>query len=277
MTTFIPAYDTEQADCLEAVRGIVAVHEQYDMPATFFVVAGLLERQGADYARLFSGHPRFEIASHSYTHMLLRDHRVCGKAGPREQCRREIVASKERIEDVFGRAVYGFRPAVGFSDGLRGAPELLELCREAGYRYTSSLLWGPQDSMPALLERPFTYAAQGYADLWEVPGCGWHENLLKPREYLNPAVLQLYPHPMPEAALVRLLQTPEEETALNRCFIDRGQKEPGGHVSLIWHPWSLRRFDPELRMLRLTFQYVRERGLQTRTFAEHVEVLSKGA
>lgn len=272
MATFIAAYDTEQPACLEAVRGIVAVHEEFDMPATFFIVAGLLEQQGAAYARIFSGHPRFEIASHTYTHMLLRDHRVCGKAGPREQFRREIVESKKRIEEVFGRAVYGFRPAVGFSDGLRGAPELLDLCAFAGYRYTSSLLWGPQESMPALLEGPFRYAAERHAELWEVPGCGWHENLLKPRDYLNPAVLQLYPHPMPEAALVRLLQTPEEEAALNRCFIDRALKT-AGHVSLIWHPWSLRRFDPELRMLRLTFQYVRERGLETRTFAEYVSAL----
>lgn len=273
MTTFIAAYDTEAPDCLEAVRAIIAVHEQFRMPATFFVVARLLEQQGADYVRLFSGQPHFEVASHSYTHLLLRDHRVCGKAGPREHFRREIVESKKRLEHVFGRAVCGFRPGVGFSDGLRGAPELLELCREAGYRYTSSLLWGPQDSMPGLPQKPFTYAAQGFADLWEVPSCGWHENLLKPREYLNPAVLQLYPHPMPEAALVRLLETPEEEAALNRCFIDRAQKEGLGHVSLVWHPWSLRRFDPQMRMLKLTFQYVRELGLQTRTFAEHVSTL----
>lgn len=270
MTTFIAAYDTEQTACLEAVRGIIAVHEQFDVPATFFIVAGLLERQGADYVRLFGAHPRFEIASHTYTHLLLRDHRVCGPAGPREQFRREIVESKKRIEDVFGRAVEGFRPAVGFSDGLRGAPELLGLCREAGYRYTSALLWGPQDSMPALVEPAFTYAAQGHADLWEVPGCGWHENLLKPRDYLNPAVLQLYPHPMPEAALTALLKTPEEEAALNRCFVDRALKGNVGHVSLVWHPWSLQRFDPELRMLKLTLQYVREQGLRTSTFAEYV-------
>jgi peptidoglycan/xylan/chitin deacetylase (PgdA/CDA1 family) len=272
VTTFIAAYDTELTACLEAVRGIVAVHEEFDLPATFFIVAGLLEQQGAAYAQLFSGHPRFEIASHTYTHMLLRDHRVCGKAGPREQFRREIVESKKRIEEVFGRTIHGFRPAVGFSDGLRGAPELLDLCAFAGYRYTSSLLWGPQESMPALLAQPFRYAAEGHAELWEVPGCGWHENLLKPRDYLNPALLQLYPHPMPEAALVRLIQTPEEEAALNRCFIDRAL-EAAGHVSLIWHPWSLRRFDPELKMLRLTFQYVRERGLETRTFAEYVSAL----
>jgi len=39
-------------------------------------------------------------------------------------------------------------------------------------------------------------------------------------------------------------------------------------VSLIWHPWSLNRFDPEMRMLDMTFRYVRERGLALGTFAD---------
>ena len=38
------------------------------------------------------------------------------------------------------------------------------------------------------------------------------------------------------------------------------------YVSLIWHPWSLNRFDPEMRMLKLTFAYVRELGLETTTY-----------
>lgn len=274
MTTFIPAYDTEAADCLKAVRTILDVHAQFDMPATFFIVAGLLDKQGAEYARLFNGQAHFEIASHTYTHMLLRDNRICGKAGPPEHFRREIVESKKRIEDQLGRAVQGFRPAVGFSEGFRGAPELLSLCREAGYRYTSALLWGPQDSMPALLAQPFTYATEGYPDLWEIPGNGWHENILKPHSNLSPAALQLYPHPMPEAALLRRLETPEEEFALNRAFIDGAPKRGIGHVSLVWHPWSLGRFDPEMRMLKLTFQYVREQGLKTSTFRDYAAHLA---
>ncbi len=39
------------------------------------------------------------------------------------------------------------------------------------------------------------------------------------------------------------------------------------YVSLIWHPWSLSRFDPDMRMLRLTFAYVLDCGLEPTTFA----------
>ncbi len=110
--TYIAAYDTEADACLEAVRKIVKVHEKFEMPATFFLVARLLDKQGAEYRAILGGNPLFEIASHSYTHMLLRDHGTGGKAGPPEQYEREIVESKKRIEDHFGRPVRGFRAPV---------------------------------------------------------------------------------------------------------------------------------------------------------------------
>ncbi len=43
------------------------------------------------------------------------------------------------------------------------------------------------------------------------------------------------------------------------------------YVSLIWHPWSLSRFDPDMRMLRLTFAYVLDCGLEPTTFAAEWE------
>jgi len=273
MTVYIAAYDTESDACLIGVRRIVEIHEKYEMPATFFVVARLLDDQGDEYRRLIGDHPLFEIASHTYTHMLLRDHRLCGVAGPKEEHEREIVGSKKRIEEGFGCEVVGFRTPVGFSDGLRGAPELLRLCNEAGYRYSSSLAWGPKETVPALIEEPFPYAEQGYSEIWEVPPCGWHENLLKGNNRWDPQPLQLFPHPMPEAAATRFVETPQEEFDMHRLFIDKAMEIGAGHVSLIWHPWSLHRFDPAMKMLELVFQYVRDRNLPARTFADYVKTL----
>ena len=274
MTKYIAAYDTESDACLDGVRRIVEVHEKYGMPATFFLVAGLLDKQGDEYRRLIGDNPLFEIACHTYTHMLLRDHRLSDSpAGPARAHRREIVGSKKRIEDHFGREVVGFRTPWGYSDGLRGAPNLLRLCAKAGYRYTSSLAWGPRESLPALVLDSFTYAEQGYPDLWEIPACGWHENLLKGNNAWDPRPIQLFPHPMPEAAATRCVETPREEFDMHRHFIDKAMALGTGHVSLIWHPWSLHRFDPQMEMLELVFQYVRRCGLAAGTFAEHVETL----
>jgi len=40
------------------------------------------------------------------------------------------------------------------------------------------------------------------------------------------------------------------------------------HVSLIWHPWSLHRFDPEMQMLELTFAHARKLGLTPCTYGD---------
>lgn len=267
MTRYVAAYDTEHADCLAGVRSIVERHERYAMPATFFLVAGLLDTQGAEYTALLRGHPLFEIACHSYLHMPLVDTPRYGKAGPPERFPHEIVDSKRRIEDVFGCAVTGFRPPVCAPQGLTETPEALALLDGAGYEYVSSVAWGPDFSLPAPLQAPFTYAQQGYPNLWELPPCGWHENLLKGNNRIGPVLLCLFPSPMPEAVPADYVKTPEEEFAYNnKPFLDKAVREGMPLISLIWHPWSLRRFDPAMRMLDLTFEYVRERRLSVSTF-----------
>jgi peptidoglycan/xylan/chitin deacetylase (PgdA/CDA1 family) len=277
MTLYIAAYDTESARCLDGVRQIVKMHEKFEAPATFFLVARTLEANRAEYTALLKDHPLFEIACHSYTHMVLSDTPEFGKAGPQEQFPHEIVESKERIEDIFGREVIGFRPPVCSAEAMKTAPEALRLFDQAGYKYISSLAWGPSWSLPALLARPFTYAEQGYAKLWELPPCGWHENLLKGNNKCGPVRILLFPPAMPETIPSDYVKTPEEEFAFNnKPFIDRAIALGMPQVSLIWHPWSLYAFDPPMRMLEMTFRYVREQGLKMGTFAELWATVAKG-
>jgi hypothetical protein len=268
MTKYLAAYDTEQPDCLKMVRQIVKIHERHEMPATFFIVAGLLDSQGREYKSLLGNHPLFEIASHSYTHQMLRDNRICGKAAPAQVFRRELVESKKRLEDHFGCKLTGFRTPVGFSEGLRGLPDVLALCDEAGYKYVSTLLWGPLDSMPALPLNPFTYADDGYPGLLEIPSAGWHENLLKWKQPGDVQPLLLFPYPLSEPPVLRHVKTPREEFAVHRVFIDDAVRKKIAHVSLIWHPWSLGKFDPRGQMLEMLFKYVRSKKLPVSTFAD---------
>jgi hypothetical protein len=65
---------------------------------------------------------------------------------------------------------------------------------------------------------------------------------------------------------LRPVASPEEEFAINKLFIDQAITLGLPYVSLIWHPWSLGRFDPEMKMLKLTFSYIQERGLETTTY-----------
>jgi hypothetical protein len=273
MTAFVAAYDTEAAGrCLEACRSITAVHERLEVPATFFIVGRRLEEEGAEYRALLGDSPLYEIASHTYSHRMLRDHPFCGPAVDTAARHDEVVRGKDVVEQTFGRPCLGLRPGCSFDVGLRGDPDLVQLVAAAGFSYVSSLAWGPQYTMPALLERPFTYAAEGAPELWEMPCHGWHENLLKGHNVTDRVQrLVAWPMPWPEATPPGPLSSPEEETRLNALIIDRAVSDGLPYVSPIWHPWSLYRFDPEMRMLQATFRYVQERGLPLTTYAQATE------
>ena len=271
MTVFIPGYDVESPNCLEGVRNILTIHEAHNVPATLFIVASLLDKQGDEYLNLLKDHPLIEIASHTMTHMLLRQHGYCGSPGPEDKYREEIAGSKKRLEEHFQCSVSGFRPAVGFYNGLGGAPHLLELCRDAGYTYVSSLAWGPHDSVPALVRDTFTYIEDGVPELLEIPAHGWHENLMKGHTNPRPHPLQLFPHPMPEAALTGFIHTVEEEVNIHKVIIDEAVEKDNGHSTLIWHPWSLYRFDPEMNMVDAVISYAKELGMEISTFADYAE------
>lgn len=270
MTRYIAAYDTEKlGDCLAACRTIRSIHERFDFPGTFFIVGKRLEEEGQEYRAVLGDVPQFEIASHTYSHIILRDHPFCGNTPDQATRQRELVLGKERIEQTFQRPCPGVRPGCGFYNALRGDPWLVETVASAGFGYVSSLLWGPDTTVPALLEKPFTYAEEGHPELWELPGHGWHENLLKAHNLtVNVRRIVAWPSPFPAAVPLQPIHSPEEEFAINKLFIDRAIELDLPYVSLIWHPWSLGRFDSSMEMLKLTFAYVCERGLEPTTYEQ---------
>jgi len=68
------------------------------------------------------------------------------------------------------------------------------------------------------------------------------------------------------------VKTPEDEFNVHRFFIDRAVDDGLEYVSLIWHPWSLDRFDPSMKMLELLFDYVAGQGMK---FARFEDLLQK--
>jgi peptidoglycan/xylan/chitin deacetylase (PgdA/CDA1 family) len=266
-TSYMAAYDTESPKCLAAVRKIVEVHKRYKMPATFFITGKTLEANTEEYKSLLDN-PLFEVASHTWSHKMLRENPFCGPAVSLEDKRKEIFDGKAIIEKVFGRPCIGLRPGCGFEKALHGADDVLALVKEAGFKYVSSLLWGKDYSLPAMLNQPFNYQSEGYHDLWEIPGHGWHENLLKNNNKMGPARITLWPPEMPEAIPLKYVTTPEEEFAVHRIFIDKALSEKKTFVSLIWHPWSLDAFDPDMKMLELVFSHVQKMGLNATRYGD---------
>jgi len=266
-TMYIAAYDTESPKCLAAVKKIVEVHKKFKMPATFFITGKTLEANTSEYKGLLDN-PLFEVASHTYSHKMLRENPFCGPAVSLEDKRKEIFEGKAAVEKVFGRPCVGLRPGCGFEKALHGADDVLGLVKEAGFKYVSSLLWGKDYSLPAMLNQPFNYEAEGYPGIWELPGHGWHENLLKNNNKMGPARITLWPPEMPEAIPLKYVTTPEEEFAVHRIFIEKALNDKKTFVSLIWHPWSLDAFDPEMKMLELVFAHVQKLGLTACRYAD---------
>ncbi len=275
-TRYIAAYDTERKnECLNACYRIQKIHEKYNFPATFFVVAELLVENGHEFKKVLGQGRPFEIASHSYSHRLLKDHPLIDDHCDKDEKIKQIRLSKQYIEDVFERPCVGLRTPVGYANALRGEKWLLNELVDAGYQYVSSLLWGPETTMPALLEKPFTYFEDGMSNLWEFPGHGWHENLLKSHNFTTqPQRIRAWPMPFPEIIPHSTIKSPDEEFRINRIIIDRAIEMEMPYVSFVWHPWSLALFDPEMSMLEQTFQYVKDRGLEPVTFEQELKILS---
>ena len=277
MTKYVPAYDTELevsdrlpgnvVGCLKACESIVAAHLEYRVPATFFITGRLLEAHGREFRELLDNE-LFEIASHSYSHKMLLDHPVCGPGVSADLVWTEISRGKELVEEVFQRDCAGFRPGCGFVHGFDGHPEVLENFDRAGLRYVSSDLWGEGYSLPAPLKAPRTYAADGYPALWELPACGWHENLLKGNNAIlsgrpgEPETTLAYPDDYPRPFPDVPISTVDEELHFNnRYFIRKALDGSFPVLSLVWHPWSLHMFDPDMSMLRRTFGLVQEESM----------------
>lgn len=278
MTRYIAAYDTEGVNCPLACRRITELHRQYEMPGTFFVVGQLAEQNAAEMRSLLID-PLFEIASHSWSHIVLLEHPFNTAPLPtREQVTDEIVKGKKSIEDVFEQPCTGFRTPWGFEKGLVGQPWILDLIARTGFKYVSSQLWGVDYSLPVPPRlQAFTYSDDGFPDLWELPGHGWHENLLKSTCGWPPKRFLLWPPEIPESIPPRRVETPEEEVAVNRTILENAVAIGADYVSLIWHPHSMHAFDPEMKMLEGMFQVVQELGLEPCTYADVYQSLATNA
>lgn len=267
-THFVAAYDCEvPGKCLPAAKRLVALHEQLAVPATFFVVGTLL-RDEPDWVPLLSS-PLFEVASHTYSHGLLRP--LDGypyPAVPDAQRVREVRDGKQAVEDAFQRYCLGLRPATGYPDGLRGDPWLTRLVRDAGYAYVSAQIRGQGDA-PAALQAPWRYphpdsatvrliAGDG-AGLWELPTAGRHCTQLRAAAERSGAA-DLH-------AAWRAAWATEYLPLLATAPTTRADGAPLPYLSFVWHPWNLGEMDG-FDTLEALLRSVQDEGLRCTTFAE---------
>ena len=113
-------------DLLDSDNGLPTTYLSHGQKprATFFVLGWIAERIPGLVREIHArGH---EVASHGYNHKL------CSECSSRD-LRNDLIESKNRLEDIIGVPVYGYRaPSFSIND------DILKLIEECGYLYDSS-------------------------------------------------------------------------------------------------------------------------------------------
>ena len=236
------------------------------MPATFFCVGKVLEKRADELRQILGTCELFDIQSHTYSHQLLRDSKMHGPGVSLEEVRREVALGKKLVEDVFERECIGTRTGCGFFGGLQGERERLAIIVEEGIKYLSSDLRGPADSIPSGLMQAYWYEEDGFPHLLEMPGHGWHDNVLKMREFY--CLLSPWPRYVEWGIPRRPVQNPEEEFEVQKRWIDRAVEYGLDYVSLVYHPHSIYTMSEDCRVIRYLMEYLRDRGIPTTTYTQ---------
>lgn len=265
MTHYIFAYDLENPEgCLQAAPVLVRLHEKYGIPATFFVLGRVLEQRGKELKAILGNSPLLDLQSHTYSHRMVKDNQMHGPGMSLEELAQDIALGKRLVEDTFERPCVGVRSGCGFFHGLCGEPDRLRIFAQAGVRYISTDLRGPADTIPSGMQQAYWYADDGFPHLLEMPGHGWHDNVLKAPQPFR--LCLSWPPVLSWGIPNRPVNNPDEELQVQSRWIERAASLGLDYLALVYHPWSLYRQSPDCRTVELLMQAVRERDLPTTTY-----------
>jgi peptidoglycan/xylan/chitin deacetylase (PgdA/CDA1 family) len=189
-------YDTESGTVVEAsyeplkileksINSLIALHVKEDFPATFFVVGKTLEMGHKILKKLTEYDDLFDIQQHTYSHIPLKtihprsdiaaifnDTNVIG--APVSKIAKEVKKTNELLSKYLDVECRGIRGPWGYYQGLVDRPEVLEVLKENGIRFTSTYLRNKEDIFPVPMSvQPFTYKEQGYPEILEIPAQDW--------------------------------------------------------------------------------------------------------
>lgn len=191
---------------------ILAMLDDQEAKATFFTLGWIAERYPGVVRRIVEG--GHELASHGYGHLRASDQSP-------DEFRDDILRAKGILEDIGGVPVRGYR-APSFSIGTRNL-WALDLLREAGYVYSSSIYPIRHDhyGMP---EAPrFPFQPRGQDGLLELPA--------------TTAVVFGRNLPASGGGYFRLLPYP-----VSRWLIKRVNHDDRQPCIFYFHPWEI---DPD--------------------------------
>ena len=260
-------YDTEEPDqCVPKLRTIYNVHRKFDAPLTIFVVGRLVENEGDALKQLVDeGGDLFDVNSHTYSHSRLISKPPWSLPVPSaEFIHHETTHGVQIVRDVLDRPCRGFRPRSGAGCGFRGCPDNLDALRTIGCTWSSAYLKSAfGDSLPSDLHGPYSYQADGFDDILELPGHGWQDCAVKDYGRGSEHAVRF---PSPFLYPPCHIETPEEEFEVHKTTADAAFDAGLPFCNFVMHPWTMiRPQDPDGKCIEMLLQYARDKGWEIST------------
>jgi len=262
--TFLLGYNVESSDSTRPgviepfLRAASKLHREMAMRCTLFVRGRTIEEHADAFRRLRDDCGGLvDLQQFTYSGLPLKT--VCRRnhegaklfrGGTLEQCRDDVARASDVMADILGIRPLGLAGPLGYYRGLSDRPDILEMLKDLGIRFTRTYTRNARDWSPLSFEtQPFRYEAQGFGDMLEIPGQGWPDCLLW--EAIDPEKPERY---------IRHIKKDLDYVAAK-----------GLTWSFIQYDWSAVRYDPEMNAMRAVLEYVRRTGFRVLSHRAYYE------
>jgi peptidoglycan/xylan/chitin deacetylase (PgdA/CDA1 family) len=240
------------------LEAAVRLHRDLALPCTFFVRGQSLEEHPDEFRRVRDECGEL-IDLQQFTFSALPLKTVCQEnhrgrsvfqGGTPRQCRDDIARASEVMERILGSRPIGLGGPLGYYRGLSDRPDLIEIVRVLGIRFTRTFTRNARDWSPLAFEtQPFRYAAEGFPEVLEIPGQGW-----------------------PDCALKEALGAAHSDQYLRQVCKDLDYVAARQLTwSCVLHDWSAIQDDREMRVTRAILEHARGLGFAFQTHRQFSE------
>lgn len=223
--------------------------------------------------RIFLG-PSTDIQSHSYNHLVYQiiptsdgTRERLSPAVPLDSVDEEIRKGNSAIERHLGIRPIGLRTPMGnITPFGREHLKILEALDNNGMRYVSSWLKSEATKPNSPKEvQPFSYKNLGFPRINEIPGVGFYDV-----HHTNPTNLLVFDNP-------NMLWSEEERAEyyiglLEECLRENSPRDM--FVPLVFHPWAVAQYDPQLKSHEKILDFCKESGIKVTSYTELNDIIN---
>ena len=187
MSILLIGYDVESnSEAPSFLANVLPLHKELEAPCTFFILGSVLEANAPCF-KPFVGEPLFDLAQHTYSHVLLKTVLMDDgkklelfRGGTPEQIDDEVGRTNKLLLDVLGIRCEGLAGPYCYYRGLADRPDLLDILAKHGILYLRTYARDHRDYQPTPIDvQPFWYDLQSHPDMLECMAHGWQDVYLR--------------------------------------------------------------------------------------------------